>query len=167
MSHMSSLFRVASCQSGSFFGRFDSDHLREPVHYGLNHGEEMCLAEKGSSYLEGNAGPVDSMHFFAWHCLHFVNPWKRFFFGFLLVVHIKMVWFFNHTFNWFCGVYIGVYIVFGHSSSQPPAPSVFLFFFSFYLQTCSCVFCTIRPTQQESYLRDEFFPKACVKLKER
>lgn len=80
MSHMSSLFRVASCQSGSFFGRFDSDHLSEPVHYGLNHGEEMCLAEKGSSYLEGNAGPVDSMHFFAWHCLHFVNPWKSFFF---------------------------------------------------------------------------------------
>lgn len=74
MSHMSSLFRVASGQSGSFFGRFDSDHLREPVHYGLNHGEEMCLAEKGSSYLEGNAGPVDSKHFFAWHCLHFVNP---------------------------------------------------------------------------------------------
>lgn len=63
MSHMSSLFRVASGQSGSFFGRFDSDHLSEPVHYGLNHGEEMCLAEKGSSYLEGNAGPVDSMHF--------------------------------------------------------------------------------------------------------
>ncbi len=27
----------------SLVGRFDSDHLSEPVHYGLNHGEEMCL----------------------------------------------------------------------------------------------------------------------------
>lgn len=162
MSHMSSLFRVASCQSGSFFGRFDSDHLSEPVHYGLNHGEEMCLAEKGSSYLEGNAGPVDSKHFFAWHCLHFVNPWKRFFLASSLWYISKWCDLYN-TFNWFCGVYI----VFGHSSFQPPAPNVFFCFsFLFYLQTCSGVFCTMRPTQQESYLRDGFFPKACVKLKE-
>ena len=41
---MSSLFRVSTCQSGlANLGRFDSDHLSEPVHYGLNHGEEMCL----------------------------------------------------------------------------------------------------------------------------
>lgn len=139
MSHMSSLFRVASCQSGSFFGRFNSDHLREPVHYGLNHGEEMCLAEKGSSYLEGNAGPVNSMHFFPWHCRHFVDPY-RFFLASSLWYISK--WFdFYHTFNWFCGVYI----VFGHSSSQPPAPSVFFsFLFTCRLAVVSFAQCTQR-----------------------